>query len=229
MHNNFNENNKNFPIYEQFNQLLNDDEYNQILSKVNLEINFENLKMLNLKNEINTFKKVYNDEELYNIINDTIINKLNKNNLNFQYVLIKDEIEIIKYIENDSLKIQQQQQHSHYEHQNEINHYNMMIFLNVECEGGDIILYSFKNINKNKNIIIQAKNGNILIFKNELTYENTIIKKGYKYILKANLWLNKKCNDTFIIKFKDNRFYIIPMDIIKKYPLSYFGAYINFK
>lgn len=186
-----------------------------------------------IKKDVRTSSKaIIRDKKFFDLCDDIIVKKINVLNKNFYFKLQRDEVEIIKYDKGGYFK-------KHHDfvkyYSNQIKCYSLLLCLDGTCNGGETILYVNDSIIKLKESIT---NGGIILFRNEIEHEGSIVKDGYKIILKLNLLGLRKVNNIHdnnneyvIIKFKNNEnngSYVLSKDIINKNPKSYFYANIDF-
>lgn len=198
----------NFPIYIEFKDLLND-KITELLNLLDINNSFES----------NMLTKKYQDNNLFNWIEDNIIKNISNNGINYHLL----NLETIKYKPGDNFEKHQDCTDFN---SNEFINYTFLLNL-ISCEeGGEIILH----FDDNKYIFESNNLGSLLLFKRNIIYEDLDVIKGEKYILKGYLLGfndNNNNQDVVIVTLKKspNLQYILPAYKINN---TMYGAFYNF-
>uniref|UniRef100_A0A6C0C787 Prolyl 4-hydroxylase alpha subunit Fe(2+) 2OG dioxygenase domain-containing protein n=1 Tax=viral metagenome TaxID=1070528 RepID=A0A6C0C787_9ZZZZ len=223
--------NENYPIYDNFKLS------SKKICQLNELIKYDTLKysksqVMNTKtkeNEINenvrkSARANIKDKKVFDWLDTNIIEELNTKHTKNKFLLVRDELDIIKYVKNDYFAQHQDFVKFHCEY---LKCATILICLYADCEGGTTKLYF-----PDKTIVIKETKtvGGCLLLRNEVYHSGEKLKSGTKIILKANIFITplrihkqKITNDDFVvIGFnKDNRIFIIPNSVIKKFKNSF--------
>lgn len=192
---------------------------------------YNRTKEINIINKhLRSSEKIeYKDDQIFDWVDDIIINKINKINTDFTYVLLRDDVEVVKYTPGDFFK--KHQDFVNFD-SNEFKSYTFLICLQ-DCEkGGETSLYV-----NDKPVVIKGtgKNpGAMLMFKKETVHEGNIIEKGIKMIFKGNMicFNNiKKYEDLIIIKIikSPGKIYVLPLSVLKYYQDCVYHGFYSFQ
>lgn len=187
-----------------------------------------NLKKNVIAPEIrNSLQKRFKDGESFRLIEEEVLSHINNENENenFSMKLVYSEIDLIKYEVGGFFK-----RHHDFVHfvSDTMKCYSLLICLEGDCVGGETKLY----IEDEEYTIAHSKKPrHYLLFRNELDHEGVVIKSGKKVILKVDLWCFKDYQDaeSLTIKFdNDDRFFIIPKEILQAFPDSILAKHKKF-
>lgn len=217
----FEEESEQFPLYQQYDNLLTLDEIKNLSQALKFEeIEFKKSLVFN------------NDPKLFDFIEELIIKKINNSGTeNIKFILDRNGIEILKY-ENEDFSEKKQNFVKFYS--NIIKSYSLII-----CLKGDSIS-GFTKVYLSEDKILEMHQtctpGSSILFRDEIFHQRTKVNDGIQLILKLNILgiFNrtniKNINDILQIKFEnDERFYLLPFEIVSKFPKSYFFAEFHFK
>lgn len=169
-------------------------------------------KTLVIDQHIRSSEKIqFRDEKIFDWFEENVINKLNSSYPHLYFVLFRDDIELIRYQENDFFK----------RHVDTINFYSNE-FINYTClinlqscqSGGETVIYDDNN-EPNEFKETGQKEGSILLFQKQLQHEGKTVLKGEKIIMVANIVVFKKeqkDDDVIIINIENTKnSYVIPI------------------
>lgn len=158
---------------------------------------------------------------------NNIIKRLNKEQDEMYYILLRDDVEMIRYKEGDFFK----------RHIDTINFYSnefksYTCILNIQpCEsGGDTVIYDEDGEEHRYNN--SSKSGSVLIFQKQLEHEGAVIEKGEKIITVGNVmaYPKGKYDDVLIVLIeKSNNTYFVPISVLEKFKHTMYYAYYSFE
>lgn len=186
-----------------------------------------------LHEELRQSKKVsLNKPELFKLINETIMQDLNKQAKpdGFIMQLVEDEVDLIQYDEGGHFD-------KHRDFVNFISDqmkcYSLLLCLEGTQEGGETKLYFPDNTVE---ITETRTTGGCAVFRNEIFHEGCKILKGKKVILKMNIRCFRNyagivdSNDYLIVRFpNEQRLYILHDFMYMQYSKSIFALHKTFQ
>lgn len=141
------------------------------------------------------------------------------------YTLTQNNITYIKYDKNN---YQHNYDRNNIFKSDDIIECTMILCLNSNCDGGHTVIHFNGNFKYLSNASIT--NGNVIILKKDMMYENEIIKSGSKEVLIANiLCTNISSHKIVIVSFPDDdRKYVINHSDILAMENCVINLYIDF-
>lgn len=236
---NFDSETEQFPKFLTFDNLISQEEIGNLINLLELEKgDFIKSQVYNVSEEKNEYnddirlsKKIsINDPKIFDIFETLIISKIN-NSEDTNFILSRDEIDIIKYDKGDYFK-----KHQDFVkfNSNIIKSYAFILCLKGNNHEGFTKL--FLSDNEIVDMYQTCTPGSALLFRNEIFHEGTKLDESIKIILKLNiLGIKKKINitnynDLLKIKFKEeDSYYVIPLASLEKIPKSYLYAQYHFE
>ena len=187
-------------------------------------------KSLVVNKHIRSSEKVqFKDDKIFDWYEQNVVSKLNQNYDHLYFVLLRDDLEMIRYRVGDFFK----------KHMDTINYYSNE-FLSYTCiinlqpckQGGETIVY----VNEEENRFPECgqKEGSLLIFQKQLLHEGAIVEEGEKIILVANIVVFDKTKqldkDVLIVTIENTKqSYVIPVKDLEKFNESVYYLYYKFE
>ena len=223
--------NQNFIELNKINELKNLINFNEIEKEFQESHFYDNkTKSLIVNRHIRSSEKIqFRDDIIFDWFENNIINKLNNDiDTNINFMLLRDDIEMIRYRPGDFFK-------RHVDtinfYSNEFINYTCLINLKQCINGGETLVYIeneeylFKEIGQNE--------GSILIFQKQLEHEGKEVIDGEKIIVVANFVAYKKeknIGDIIIVKIeKTKNIYILPVKKLNNYKNVVYYAFYDFQ
>ena len=187
-------------------ELDNKSEESFIESHVYNRISKENVTNKHLR----ASKKIeYRDNNIFDYIETNIVGILNNIGDDYQFSLIRNDVEIVKYEVGDFFK--PHQDYINFD-SNEFKNYTLIINMKPCIKGGATVLH----FDDEQTIIKESgqKYGNILLFQKSIVHEGEMIEEGSKWLLKCNLICmpkSKEYEDIIVVRFpkQNNKMYIL--------------------
>ena len=179
------------------------DEFPIFLTKYMENVSFN--KIIRKINDISYGDVIsFNDPDFFTFMHKEVIEKINNDQYDIKFTIIRDNITLVKYKDNFSKQEITFPNYKSYTGKC----YSLILYLNDDYNSGKTeICFNDDNI-----ISSSGKSKEILIFRSESTRTENIITKGEKKILIVNLIGNFKREKQVIVKFiNDKRFYIFPL------------------
>jgi hypothetical protein len=175
-----------------------------------------------MDSEIRSSKKVeYKDKNLFAFVDEHIIPVLNQNELDFNFMLIHDDLQVVKYSKGGHFN-----KHQDFVNftSNEFQNYSFVLCVKSCSEGGETILHFDEKPFK---FDTGKKLGSLLLFQKDTIHEGCKVVEGEKQVLIGNLicFPKSKKEDCLIVTFttSPNQF-IIPVSKLPKESV-YFSFY----
>jgi hypothetical protein len=216
-----------FPPYMYVESVLDESHLKKLIKKLDVENKQEkDSQIFNrttrehlMDSEIRSSKKVeYKDKKLFKFVDKHIIPVLNNNELDFNFMLIHDDLQVVKY--NKGGHFNKHQDFVNFT-SNEFQNYSFVLCVKSCSEGGETILHfddkPFK-FETGKNL------GSLLLFQKDTIHEGSKVMEGEKQVLIGNLicFPKSKKEDCLIVTFPTtpNQF-IIPVSKLPKESVYY--------
>ena len=181
--------------------------------------NAENITYADLRKSKTSKINYYDDQSIFKQV-EQFVGFVNES-YHTAFQMIPDDIDIIMYTEGDYFG-----KHTDFVPIKTpyMTYYSLILCLDADCQGGQTKLYFPDKTHK---IFIETITPNSwLIFKNSIEHESTMVKTGYKIVLKANLVHltlspNRGYNDS-LVKLVDSR--NLTISKFKSKPLNVLSA-----
>lgn len=171
-------------------------------------------------------KVQFRNDQVFDWYELNVIDKLNSGDSKMHYILLRDDIEMIRYREGDFFK----------KHVDTINYYSneftsYTCIINIQsCEsGGETIIHTTDGKHEFK----QSNNvGSVLLFQKQLEHEGAMVTKGEKIITVCNIMVYPKeqYDDVLIVTIeKSNNVYFIPISTLEKFKGTVYYGFYNFE
>jgi hypothetical protein len=215
-----------FPSYIYNGNHLNQEKINELLELLSIDnrdylesqVYVTSEKKNIIEKTVRSSKKIeYKDEQLFNWVNTNCIQNLNTDT--YRFILIHNDITVIKYNQGDFFK-----KHQDFVtlHSNEFYNYTFVVCLHACEDGGETLLYDSQDTAQS--FITGKKQGSILVFPKDTFHEGKMIEKGTKIILSGNLICLKNKDP---LDLENNEEYLIVMLNDGKTPYILSIAYLR--
>src|SRR3989304_583410 len=166
----------------------------------------------------------YIDDQLFDWVEQNIVISINENYQNHQFVLIRNDLEVIKYGPGDYFK-----KHQDFINidSNEFKNYTFIVGLKCCEKGGQTVFYI--NETRELSTILTDSPGNMIIFRKDLIHEGLEVIEGNKYILKGNFICLPQKSIAYcilVIIFPSNQTYLLETS---KLTGSIYETFIDFE
>lgn len=166
-------------------------EDNTVFETSQLYSSDEDKKFIDVEKRSSQFRLII-DNKAFDLV-DKILEKINKLDTLYNYILFRNNITHINYKTGDFFKV-----HEDYLSikSNSIEEYTMIVCMDADCEGGETIFHIndyFKYTSKSSITPYHC-----LIFRKDLKHEGSLLKSGTKNILTMNIWGIQKSCDTIV-------------------------------
>ena len=191
---------RNFPAFIYNKEFLSKEQTDQLIEKLDLEQQiskeshvFNPVDRANVVNKhMRSSRKIeYRDEQLFDWVEQNIVDKLNRDCSDYQFSLIRNDLEVVKYGPGDFFKAHQDYVNFH---SNVFTNLTFIMCLEPCEEGGETVLHGIPEnyqlpASEDKKVFEgTARNpGGILVLQKETIHEGLAVIKGNKTILKGNL------------------------------------------
>ena len=160
----------------------------------------------------------YKDDHIFDWVDNNIIAPINKSS-EFTYVLVRDDVEVVKYMPGDFFK--KHQDFVNFD-SNEFKNYTLLICLQNCEKGGETTLHVEPPITIDGT---GRSPGALLLFRKELVHEGNVIEKGVKMIFKCNVlsfYNIKQYEDLIIVHLikSPHKVFVLPICILKAFPMT---------
>ncbi|AYV83636.1 MAG: prolyl 4-hydroxylase alpha subunit [Hyperionvirus sp.] len=219
------------PNYQVFNGLLNSDDLDQLHTILSLDDHkykqariFDHRIAQNVvdKSIRNANRITYRDPQLFNFLNQIVVKRINDTEEDCYYLLINNNVDVIKYNVGDFFK---KHQDFIYYDSNAFKDYTFILSLEKCAIGGETLLYS----DDDKYDSVKLAKGDVLLFKKHVIHEGKEIIDGQKIILSGNLICFPKYPDEesdFVIVNVSDKTFIIPVNTLKNTDSLYYRFYM---
>ncbi|AYV84732.1 MAG: prolyl 4-hydroxylase alpha subunit [Hyperionvirus sp.] len=172
----------------------------------------------------------YRDQTIFDTLEKLFIAKLNKYAHQMKFILIRNDVEVVKYKEGDFFRAHQD--YINFD-SNQFKNYTFLFCLRRCEEGGETVLHIDKDEPTKLDTVCKHPGG-LLLFKKDTIHEGLTVTKGEKVILKGNLICFHSVDDGIpedylIIKLtKSPKLFIIPINILEAHKETVYYTSYNF-
>lgn len=183
----------------------------------------QNKKFIDIKKRSSVFKTIHNDT-LFDMF-DEYVDGINKIDQYSNFTLVRNDIQYIKYVKGGFFK-----EHEDYLSfvSNIVEEYTMIICEDSDSDGGYTVFEInpfFKHVSKQS-----TTPKHCLVFRKDIKHSSTMITRGYKNIITANLLrCAKKCDQIIAFFFPNKKeIYTISVNKIKEFGETFLSSMMYF-
>lgn len=221
-----------FPSYFEVQNIINETEFKELINMLDFEEKqdveshvYNRIDKTNVINKhLRSSRKIeYIDDKLFDWIDSHVVTNLNSHMNDFRFILVRNDIEVVKYATGDYFKKHQDFININ---SNQFKNYTFLISLICCDKGGETSFHLDE-----EEVILNILNtgiGNMLIFKKDTIHEGKEVIKGNKYILKGNLisFPKDEEQELLVVSLNNNQYYILDTSRLNN---SIYGTFIEFQ